>query len=488
MTATLAGQNGHRLPPQSLDAEQAVLGAALISRDAIETLLSGLKPEDFYLDAHRRIYDVIFTLHCKDHAVDVLTVPEELRRRGQLDIIGGVAYINTLAESVPTAAHQAFYVEEVLRPARSRALIEEGQIMVRNAFDDFSPDDIIAHASATFAGLERGLAGHDETSARELFRRRRAQQHDNSPPDYLPLRFPVVDDVMKVHSTDFVIVAARPSMGKTALMLAFVFKWACIGHHVDLFTLEMSEDQIADRMIAAMAEVPLTTILEKQLNAEEQELYDNAAIFLEELPISFHDRSSYTVREIRSTLMRNKREKDTKVAIIDQLSFLQASRDYGTDKNGEYAEIARDLKRVAKDLKVRTFLLHQLNREVEKRTNKRPLLSDLRASGAIEEDADIVLLAYRDNYYAYAARGEKEPAIGTMEVRQAKGRMSGDGLMKLQFNRDTQLITALNDYGPDEEDAPPAHLTPDPLLVQQALFDRDLPADYANHADWSSRI
>lgn len=471
-----------RLPPQSLDAEQAVLGAAMISQAATDTLLADTQPGHFYIQAHERIWEAIEYLREKDLPVDVLTVPEELRRRGQLDQIGGIAYTNTLAESVPTAAHQKAYCHAVAEKWQLRDLLDVGQWIERAAYDqELTPGEIIEQAIARFAAQELNATEDDELTGEELFAERQQSIDDGAPPDYLPVKIEAIDRVVRVFTGDLVLVAGRPSMGKTAFMLKLTFQWLVQGIGVSVFTLEMKTQQIGDRMISLMSGIPLRNIQDKRLTEEEKYLHEQATAFLGALPVIFIHRSVMTVAAIRAKLIRHKKENGTRVVIIDQLSYLQAARRHNS-KNDELGEIVRAVRAVGQDLGLRVFLLCQLSRKVEERQDKRPMLSDLRDSGNLEQDADGVLLLFRKNYYDYL--GKKEPSFGEMEVSAAKGRGMGTGFLKLTYDRDTQQIEPIDDTGYAHEDpvAANGHCDPPPLAPGARELPLDMAADYAGCA------
>ncbi len=478
----------YRQPPVSLDSEQAVLGAAMISREAVDVLLADLLAEDFHLQAHQWIYEVIEELSRKGVPIDVLTVPEELRRRGQLDKIGGIAYINTLAESVPTAAHQAWYGAMVFEKWRYRGLIESAESIKQAAHDQQqSPDEIIAQAEADFRSQERATADASEIAIGAVMLAREVSMQSGEAPDYLPLGIRRVDELVKLMEGDLVIVAGRPSMGKTAIALKMAYQWVTQGISVAFFTLESSPEKMADRMIAAASDLPLKEIQGRRLTEDERRRHTETTEFLAMWPLVFVARSSMTVAGIRAKSLRLKREKGLKVVIIDQLSFIDATGKHDGN-NSRYEQIVRDLGRLAKDLKLRVILLHQLSRAVETRPNKRPMLSDLRDSGSIEQDARVVLLLYRESYYQYLQRGQDEPDLGVLEIIQAKGSEIGTGMVRLQYDRSTQWIGEPEGrYA--EDDIPPPHLTPDPQLVQQAM-DMDDPFDEPAppREEWTDRI
>lgn len=442
-----------RLPPQSLDAEQAVLGAAMISRNAVSTLLSDLVPEDFYLDAHRRIYEAIAHLSDRDQPVDVLTVPEELRRKGVLDQIGGVAYINTLAESVPTAAHQAFYAKTVNEKSTLRKLIDAGGEIIASAYDQQEDvDHIVDGAEKLIFGvgqrrLKQGFLHVRETVIDVLGNLEKTRESDSRLTG-VPSGFERIDTMTSgLQKGDLIIVAGRPSMGKTSLALAFGLNAAALGEvPVGVFSLEMSKEQLAHRLICSEAKVDSmrlkTGYLRTHADDDESDWtrLGRAIGRLGDLPIFIDDSSDISVLEMRAKCRRLKSEHGLGMIVVD---YLQLIRAHGRpeNRNQEISLIARSLKAMARELEVPVIALSQLSRAVEQRQDKRPMLSDLRESGSIEAEADMVMMLYRSRYYNRDSEdGATEPPPGQEWIEEAeciiaKHRNGPVGTVRLGFLR-----------------------------------------------------
>lgn len=441
------------LPPQSLEAEQAVLGAALISRTAVERALEMLEREDFYVEAHRRIFDVLAHLAERDQPADVLTVPEELRRRGQLDQIGGLAYIGTLAESVPTAAHVEYYARTVAEKSILRKLIQAaGEISAAAHEQQEEVDDIVDQAERlVFAvGQRRINQGfvHIRPVLFDAMERLDAVRASDSRLTGVTTGFSGLDNMTSgFQSGDLVIVAGRPSMGKTSLALAFAVNAAREKHPVAVFSLEMSREQLAHRMICSEAKVDgmrlRTGYLSMQADDEgdsDWTRFGRAVGTLGDMPIFIDDSSDITVLDMRAKCRRLKSEQNGLGLVV--VDYLQLVRAHGRqeNRNQEISIIARSLKSMARELGVPVIALSQLSRGVERREDKRPMLSDLRESGSIEAEADLVMMLYRARYYNRdseegVVQGPGQEQLEVSEVIVAKHRNGPVGTLNLGFLR-----------------------------------------------------
>jgi replicative DNA helicase len=441
------------LPPQSLEAEQAVLGAALISRNAVERALEMLEREDFYVEAHRRIFDVLGHLAERDDPADVLTVPEELRRRGQLDQIGGLAYISTLAESVPTAAHVEYYARTVAEKSTLRKLIQAaGEITAAAHEQQDEVDDIVDQAERLiFAVAQRRINQgfvHIRPVLFDAMERLDAVRANESRMTGVPTGFGSLDQMTSgLQAGDFIIVAGRPSMGKTSLALAFAVNAAKENTPVAIFSLEMSKEQLAHRMICSEAKVDGMRLRTGYLSMDTDDGGDSdwtrfgkAVGTLGDMPIFIDDSSDISVLDMRAKCRRLKSEQQgLGVVVVD---YLQLVRAHGRqeNRNQEISIIARSLKSMARELSVPVVALSQLSRGVERREDKRPMLSDLRESGSIEAEADIVMMLYRSRYYNRDTDEGiiRQPGQEDLEVSElivAKHRNGPVGTVNLGFLR-----------------------------------------------------
>jgi replicative DNA helicase len=458
------------LPPQSLEAEQATLGAALISRTAVERMLEMLQRDDFYLEAHRKIYDVIAYLSERDIPSDELTVPEELRRREQLDAVGGIAYITTLAESVPTAAHVEYYARTVSEKSTLRKLIDASNEIIAMAHQqDEEVDHIVDGAERLIFSVAQRRMNQGFVNIRtvlmDAMERLELVRASDSRLTGATTGFGPLDQMTSgLQSGDLVIVAGRPSMGKTSLCLAFGVNAAAAGHPVAIFSLEMSREQLAHRMICSEAKVDgmrlRTGFLRTNTEDDESDWtrLGRAIGRLGDLPIFIDDATDISVLEMRAKCRRLKSEFGLGMVIVD---YLQLARGHGRpeNRNQEISTIARALKSMARELECPVVALSQLSRNVERREDKRPMLSDLRESGSIEAEADVVMMLYRSRYYNREGADEAmaEPPRGQewleeTELIVAKHRNGPVGTVRLGFLRRYARFEDLAEgYDPLEE-------------------------------------
>jgi replicative DNA helicase len=442
-----------RIPPQSIESEQASLGAALISRSAVERVLEMLEREDFYLEAHRKIFDVLAYLAERDEPADVLTVPEELRRRGHLDQVGGLAYVNTLAESVPTAAHVEYYARTVSEKSTLRKLIAASSEITAMAHDEQEEvDTIVDQAERLIFAVAQRRVNQGFVPIRpvllDAMERLETVRAQDSRLTGCPTGFTPLDQMTSgLQSGDLVIVAGRPSMGKTSLCLAMAVNASIQAETpVAIFSLEMSKEQLAHRMICSEAKVDgmrlRTGFLRTHTEDDESDWtrLGRAIGRLGDLPIYLDDSSDISVLDMRAKCRRLKSEHGLGMVVID---YLQLIRGHGRqeNRNQEISIIARSLKNMARELGVPVVALSQLSRNVERREDKRPMLSDLRESGSIEAEADIVMMLYRSRYYNRDGEdGATEPPPGQewleeSELIIAKHRNGPVGTIRLGFLR-----------------------------------------------------
>jgi replicative DNA helicase len=440
------------LPPQSLDAEQATLGAALISRTAVERMLEMLDRDDFYLEAHRKIFDVIAYQSERDVPPDVLTVPEELRRRSQLEQVGGISYVNQLADSVPTAAHVEYYARTVAEKSTLRKLIDASNTIIGMAHEqDEEVDHIVDNAERLiFAVAQRRLNQgftHIRPVLMDTMERLEQVRANDSRLTGVTTGFTPLDGMTSgLQGGDFIIVAGRPSMGKTSLAMAMAVNAAMADAPIAIFSLEMSKEQLAHRMICSEAKVDgmrlRTGFLRTNTDDDESDWtrLGRAIGRLGDLPIYIDDASDISLLEMRAKCRRLKSEHGLGMIVID---YLQLVRGHGRpeNRNQEISVIARAMKSMARELDVPVVALSQLSRNVERREDKRPMLSDLRESGSIEAEADIVMMLYRSRYYnrdnedALAEPPPGQEWLEETELIVAKHRNGPVGTVRLGFLR-----------------------------------------------------
>ena len=441
------------LPPQSLESEQATLGAALISRTALERVLERLRREDFYLEAHRRIYEVLAHLAERDEPADVLTLPEELRRRGELEAVGGVAYVSALVESVPTAAHVEYYARTVEEKSTLRKLIDaSGEITAMAHSQDQEVDDIVDQAERLIFAVAQRRMNQGFVAIRpvllDAMERLETVRASDSRLTGVPTGFERLDLMTSgFQNGDMIVVAGRPSMGKTSLALAFAVNAAQLAEApVAVFSLEMSKEQLAHRMICSEAKVDgmrlRTGFLRTNTEDDESDWtrLGRAVGRLGDLPIYIDDSSDISVLDMRAKCRRLKSEHGLGMIVVDYMQLIRGQAK-SENRNQEISLIARQLKGMARELNCPVIALSQLSRNVERREDKRPMLSDLRESGSIEAEADLVIMLYRSRYYNRDGEdGAAEPPPGQewleeSEIILAKHRNGPVGTIKLGFLR-----------------------------------------------------
>ncbi|MGM0471835.1 MAG: replicative DNA helicase [Bacillota bacterium] len=436
----------NKVPPHSIDAEKSTLGAMLINRDAIAKVIEILKNDDFYRQAHSTIYEAVNTIFDRGEPVDLVTVSEELRSQEALEDIGGVAYLTSLADSVPTAANVSYYAEIVEEKALLRKLINSADKISQLGYQgDKEVDVVLDKAEQLIFGVSQKRSVQDYAGIRDVL----MDTFDNLEHLYdnkdgvtgVPTGFTDLDKMTSgFQDSDLVIIAARPSMGKTALALN-------IGQHaavkedvsVAIFSLEMSKQQLVQRMLCSEAQVDGHRLRTGYLNEKDWNRLTNAAGNLSEANIFIDDTPGITVMEMRAKARRIKAEHGLDLILIDYLQLMQGTG-RTESRQQEVSDISRSLKGLARELNVPVVSLSQLSRAVEQRNDKRPQLSDLRASGSIEQDADLVAFIYRDEYYNPDT--EKE---GITEIIIGKQRNGPVGKVELAFQKEyTKFVDLAN--------------------------------------------
>jgi replicative DNA helicase len=433
-------EEGGRVPPQSLDAERSVLGAMLISRDAIAAAIQHLNEHAFYRDAHRKLWRAMVGLFDRNEAVDLVTLVEELKLRRELEAVGGVSYLTSLDQFVATAANVEHYCKIVNEKATLRRLIEVGTTIVGECFDqrdeaanllDRAEQSIFAISDDRLrTGFQpmRQLVLHGYSAIEEY--RQRKVHVTGVPSGYYDL------DEMTAgfQRADFVVIAGRPSMGKTSLAMNIAENVAVLAKPKDripvaMFSLEMSKESLVQRLMCSVARVDIHKIRRGFASNEEYKRLQNAAAQLHEAPIYIDDSAAIGILEMRAKARRLASEVKPGLIIIDYLQLVRGPES-AENRQQEISAISRSLKALAKELGVPVIGLSQLSRAVETRGGtKRPVLSDLRESGAIEQDADLVLFVFRPEVY------ETDPAKrdGKAEIIIAKQRNGPTGSVDLAF-------------------------------------------------------
>ncbi|MCR5177113.1 MAG: replicative DNA helicase [Anaerovibrio sp.] len=401
-------QNIDRMPPQNIDAEQAVLGAMLIKKDAIAEVSQILKPEDFYRDAHKIIYKAMLALFNKNEPADIVTVTNYLDKDNNLDKVGGITFVTALANMVPTAANVTYHANIVREKADLRHLINTATDiagMAYEASDDVT--DVIDKSEKMIMEVAHRQNVNDFTPMKEIvietFDKINVLYESKGGLTGIPSGFMDLDSLTSgLQASDLILVAARPSMGKTAFTLNIAANVAIKSRkNVAFFSLEMSKQQLVQRMLCSEGGIDSQKLKNGDLNEQDWAKLMNTADKVSSAPIYIDDTAGITITELRSKARRLKAEHGLDLIIIDYLQLMQGRTGKGGNDNRqqEISEISRSLKAVARELNVPVIALSQLSRSVESRQVKRPMLSDLRESGSLEQDADIVMFLYREDYY-----------------------------------------------------------------------------------------
>ena len=396
-----------RVPPQNIEAEQAVLGAMLIEKEAIARVTELLKGGDFYREAHRLIFEAMLDLYNRNEAVDMITVIELLKREDNLEKVGGIAYVTSLANSVPTAANVHYHAKIVEEKALLRQLIQTStQIAALGYEGSEEVSQIVDQAEKMILEVSNRRIGGDFTPIKSIvldaFGKIEQLYESRGGITGLATGFKDLDRLTSgLQKSDLILVAARPSMGKTAFTLNIASNVAIREKKaVAFFSLEMSKEQLVQRMLCAEASIDSQKLRIGELEDDDWTKLINAADRLSGAPIFIDDTAGISVLEMRSKARRLKVEHDLSLIIIDYLQLMQGSGGKGGEnRQQEISEISRSLKGLARELGVPVVALSQLSRSVESRQVKKPMLSDLRESGSLEQDADIVAFLYREDYY-----------------------------------------------------------------------------------------
>jgi replicative DNA helicase len=428
--------SSHKLPPQNLEAEQSVLGGILIENEAINRVTEILDPDDFYRDAHRKIFNALINLSERDEPADLITLTNELRKIDQLDSIGGASYLASLIDSVPTAANIEYYAKIVKEKSILRKLIQTSTEIVTQSYEDRGDIEVFLDEAerAIFDISEkrvkpsfysiRDVVKESFKTIERLFQKKELVTG-------VPSGFKELDRMTAgFQPSDLIIIAGRPSMGKTAFCLN-VAQYAAIENKIPvaIFSLEMSKEQLVIRMLCSEAHVEGTRLRTGFLNESDWPKLTIAAGNLSEAPIYIDDSAALSVLELRAKARRLKSERGMGMLIIDYLQLMKG-RVRVESRQQEISEISRSLKALAKELNIPVIAVSQLSRKTEERTGNRPQLSDLRESGAIEQDADLILFIYRDEVYN---RSEDNPNRGKAEVIIGKQRNGPIGKIEMAF-------------------------------------------------------
>lgn len=393
-----------RIPPHNVEAEESVLGSMLLSRDAIAEVLELLREDDFYRPAHRTVFNAILNLYGHGQAVDAITVAEELRRGGQFADIGGAPFLYTLVESVPTAANAAYYAQIVKDLGTRRRLIDAGTRIVQLAYDTPETERAIDLSEALIYQVAQGRTTDDYQSLREVLTTTlegiERLHDDHREITGVPSGFPDLDRITAgFQPSNLIIIAARPAVGKSTLGLDIV-RHASVKAGVTsvIFSLEMSKTELVQRLMCAECSVDMQRLRTGRMDESDWTRLTRSLGRLADAPLFIDDSPSTTLMEIRAKCRRLKQRNGLGLVVVDYLQLMQPTKKVD-NRQQEVSEISRGLKLLAKELEVPVIAISQLSRNPEARADKKPMLSDLRESGSLEQDADCVLFIYRDEVY-----------------------------------------------------------------------------------------
>ena len=422
-----------RLPPQNVEAEQAVLGSMLLDEDAIVQAAELLDEAAFYTDTHRKIFAALLSLYKASVPVDLVTITDELRKRNLLEEVGGASYLATLTSVVPTAANAEHYCRIVKEKAILRALIRATTQIAGECYEATDPDLLLDRAESRIFDIASKKLKRDAVAMKDIIKSsiemidtlyQRKGMITGMPTGFIELD----QQLAGLQPADFIVVAGRPAMGKSSLAL-------CIAEHIALaekaglaiFSLEMSKENLVQRMLCSHARINAHNVRSGMLSTSDWPNLTKAAGKLSEAPIFIDDSPSMSILELLAKARRLKSRHNISLLILDYLQLMEESS-YAENRQQEISVISRSLKALARELSVPVIAVSQLSRAPERRESFRPRLSDLRESGAIEQDADVVLMLFREDYYNLTDENK-----GIAEVLIAKQRNGPTGTVKLAF-------------------------------------------------------
>ncbi|MER7837201.1 replicative DNA helicase [Streptomyces sp. NPDC096040] len=429
------GATFERVPPQDLDAEQSVLGGMLLSKDAIADVVEILKGHDFYKPAHETIYQSILDVYAKGEPADPITIAAELTKRGEINKVGGASYLHTLVQTVPTAANAEYYAEIVHERAVLRRLVEAGTRITQMGYAaDGDIDEIVNSAQAEIYAVTEQRTSEDYLPLGDIMEGAldeiEAIGSRTGEMTGVPTGFTDLDSLTNgLHPGQMIVIAARPAMGKSTLALDFA-RAASIKHNLPsvIFSLEMGRNEIAMRLLSAEARVALHHMRSGTMTDDDWTRLARRMPDVSAAPLYIDDSPNLSMMEIRAKCRRLKQRNDIKLVIIDYLQLMQSGSKRSESRQQEVSDMSRNLKLLAKELELPVIALSQLNRGPEQRTDKKPMVSDLRESGSIEQDADMVILLHREDAY------EKEsPRAGEADIIVGKHRNGPTATITVAF-------------------------------------------------------
>ena len=441
--------NGGRIPPQDIVAEKSLLGAVMISDGVLPEILNILKPKDFYEERHQVIFDAIINLYDQHRPIDLLTLTAELKSLKKLKEIGGAPYLTELSNFVPAASHAKAYADIIERASTRRKLIQAGTQIANKAYEeDANVGDLIGAAEKQLFEVSDKVVKSDYVPMDELladaFDRIEELQKNKGALRGLKTGFRDLDKkTAGLQKGDLVIIGARPAMGKTTFAQNLTYNIASMNKRgVLFFSMEMAANEIVDRMISDVSGVDNWKIRTGNLSDEEYSKIGDAMGEMDELPIYIDDTSSMTITDLRNKARRAQHDHDIGIVVVDYLQLIQGSDRYAGNRVQEVTEISRGLKILARELEIPVVALAQLSRNVTGRDDPRPVLSDLRESGSIEQDADLVMFLHRPDYYKANDDNYEETHI--TELLIAKHRHGAIGKIELYFHPELLRFMSLD--------------------------------------------
>ncbi len=438
------GENLDRLPPHNLDAEKGVLGSLLLDPHMCDEVAMVIRAEDFYADAHQKLFTHLIALHEADKRIDATLLVERLKQAGDFEAIGGAPYIAEVAQSVPFAANAVHYAEIVRDKATLRALIHAGTEILRDVYDSSAdPAEIVSQSEQKIFAVHDARSPEQVTNAHDLmveaFDRIDARL-DGSEAGGIPTGYTDLDNMTGgLHNSELVVLASRPSMGKTALATNMAEYITMEVNVPTLFvSLEMARLELAQRMLCSQGRIDANKFRKGFISSDDRQNLVEASSKLSQAPLFIDDSPFRTVTQIAASARRLKRKQDLGLIVIDYLQLIHPD-DPRDPRQEQVAKMARRLKGLARELRIPVLCVAQLNRQVEASRENRPRLSQLRESGAIEQDADVVMFIHREEYYHTPEEAEERGIIGQADLIVAKQRNGPTGDVKLfwhsQFTR-----------------------------------------------------
>ncbi len=451
----VSGDLLRRVPPHTPEAEQAVLGGILIKNSTLHNLIDVLGEDDFYSPVHKAIYAACLELSRQSIAVDLVTLAEQLRKMGKLDEVGGNLYLAELASATVSASNALHHANIVRDKSVQRRLISAASEIISNVFEGAEDTEALLDASeqSIFAiadSKKTGALSSSKTLVDSVFEQLTKRVENKETVTGVPTGYYTFDEYTAgLQPSDLIIVAGRPSMGKTAFAMNVAMRAACMyAVPTAIFSLEMSKEQIMMRMLCCWGKVDLSKLRKGRLDDTDWARLYESANALSPAPIFVDDSAALSTMEVRARCRRMKAEHGLGLVVVDYLQLMRSARKVDS-REQEISDISRNLKALAKEMHVPVIALSQLNRKVEERADKRPMMSDLRESGAIEQDADVIIFLYREA--AYKKKEELTPEDNVAEIIIGKQRNGPTGMVKLRFFKESTSFENPTDIPPPSE-------------------------------------